>query len=153
MKIIKCLYNRKLFDFIIKRTCIIIKNNNFQKIIGFFDMKYYLIKNKLIIENYDKVDLIIKGNNINLLYNTITKYMNNLRYDIRMSDLIITNNKNIDFQCVICLENKNTDIIKLKCCNNILHYNCYLDYLKKNNNYSCPICRDKKCPICFGLNC
>ena len=49
--------------------------------------------------------------------------------------------------------NKNTDIIKLKCCNNILHYNCYLNYVKTIDDYRCPICRNDECPICFGLGC
>ena len=153
MEILKCLYNNQISDFIIKRTCIILKNNTFEKTLGFFDIRYFIYDNKLFIEDNYNTNLIISGNNIKLLYKTIKKYMSNLRYEIKLSDLIINNDKNIDFQCIICLENKNTDIIKLKCCNNILHYNCYLNYVKTIDDYRCPICRNDECPICFGLGC
>ena len=153
MNTFKCLYNNEICDFIVKRTSIVIQNDNITKIFGFFDIKYYLKEDKLIIESNNVPDLIIKGVNSQSLYKTISKYMSNLRYEIKLSDLIITNDKNIDFQCIICLENKNTDIIKLKCCNNILHYNCYLNYVKTIDDYRCPICRNDKCPICFGLGC
>jgi len=153
METLKCIYNNEISDFIIKRTCIKIKNNTFEKTLGFFDIRYFIYDNRLFIEdNYD-TNLIITGNNIKIIYKTISKYMSNLRYEIKLSDLIITNDKHIDFQCIICLENKNTDIIKLKCCNNILHYNCYLNYVKTIDDYRCPICRNDECPICFGLGC
>lgn len=153
METFKCLYNNEICDFIIKRTSIVIQNDNITKIFGFFDIKYYLKEDKLIIESNNVPALIIKGVNAQSLYKTINKYINNLRYEIKLSDLIISNDKNIDFQCMICLENKNTDIIKLKCCNNILHYNCYLNYVKTIDKYRCPICRNDECPICFGLDC
>ena len=153
METFKCLYNNEICDFIVKRTSIVIQNDNITKTFGFFDIKYYLKEDKLIIESNNVPDLIIKGVNSQSLYKTISKYMSNLRYEIKLSDLIITNDKNIDFRCIICLENKNTDIIKLKCCNNILHYNCYLNYVKTIDDYRCPICRNDECPICFGLGC
>tara|TARA_Y100000591_G_C21746239_1_gene652134 strand:- start:4 stop:465 length:462 start_codon:yes stop_codon:yes gene_type:complete len=153
MEILKCIYNNQISDFIVKRTCITIKNHTFEKTLGFFDIRYYIYDNKLFIEDNYNTNLIISGNNAKLLYKTIKKKMSNLRYEIKLSDLIINNDKNIDFQCIICLENKNTDIIKLKCCNNILHYNCYLNYVKTIDDYRCPICRNDECPICFGLGC
>jgi len=143
----KCIYNNEISDFIVKRTSVSIQNNNIKKIIGFFDLKYYLNQNKLIIESNNTIDLIISGNGIQSLYYTIKKYINNLNYEIKLSDLIIPNHKNIHFQCVICLENKNIDIIKLKCCDNIIHYDCYLSYVKIIDKYSCPICRNETCLI------
>ena len=153
MKTFTCLLNNKVHDFIIKRTCIIIKNLNYEKIIGFFDIKYYICNNNLIIKDNYHTNLIITGNNIHILHKTINKYMNNLRYDIRITDLIIDNIDNSDFQCIICLEHKNTNVIQLKCCNNMLHYCCYLDYLKNIDNYRCPICRNEECPVCLGNGC
>lgn len=153
METLKCIYNNQISYFIIKRTSITIKNDTFEKILGFFDIRYFIYDNRLFIEDNYNTNLIISGNNIKILYKTISKYINNLRYEIKLSDLIINNDKNIDFQCIICLENKNTDIIKLKCCNNILHYNCYLNYVKTIDDYRCPICRNDECPICFGLGC
>jgi hypothetical protein len=153
MDTFKCLINNQEYILNINRTSIIISNDNSKKILGFFDIRYFIYDNRLFIEdNYD-TNLIITGNNIKILYKTITKYISNLRYEIKISDLIVDNIKNTDFNCIICLEKKNTDIIKLKCCNNMLHYYCYLDYLKNIDDYRCPICRNEECPICFGLGC
>ena len=48
---------------------------------------------------------------------------------------------------------KNEDIVKLKCCNNLLHYKCYFNYLKNSKLYNCPLCRNKECPIYLGKGC
>ena len=73
MEILKCIYNNQISDFIVKRTCITIKNHTFEKTLGFFDIRYYIYDNKLFIEDNYNTNLIISGNNAKLLYKTIKK--------------------------------------------------------------------------------
>ena len=139
---------------IIHRTFIEIINSDKQIKIGFFDMMAcYIQANKLIIKTKYLDDILIIGNNKQLILNKISVNITNLKYDVKTSDLII--NTNEDFTCAICLEEnkKNNDIIKLKCCENLLHHKCFLDYLKNNILYKCPLCRNKECPLCLGNGC
>ena len=48
METLKCIYNNEISDFIIKRTCITIKNNTFEKTLGFFDIRYFIYDNRLL---------------------------------------------------------------------------------------------------------
>lgn len=148
--------NNNNIEIKINRTTIIIISS-IKHIISFFDLKYYNIENnKLCLYLYNNTKIYIKGNNIKNIYDKINEKIKNLNYDFKICDLIINNNNNIckDFICSICLDNnKNIDIVKLKCCNNYLHYKCYLEFLKSNKIMKCPLCRNTKCPICLGKGC
>lgn len=154
----ECNVNNIKYNIIIKRTSLTLINNNNKIIIGLFDIKNLEFKNnKLIIKSEYNSDIIILRNNLKKIYEEIQKIIQNLKYDIYINELIIDlfeNKKNLDnnFTCVICLKENisNENIIKLQCCNNLLHYKCYLNYIKSIEVYKCPLCRDTKCPICRG---
>lgn len=72
--------------------------------------------------------------------------------NIESIELIEMNN---NIYCCICLNtnvnNQNYDFVKMNCCNQQIHKNCFLDWIlypiKKNNNYDkkfhCIICKTK----------
>lgn len=140
---------------LVHRTSIEIINKQKNIKIGFLDIKSCsIINNKLVIKTDFMNDIIITSNTKKQIINKINTNLNHLRYDVKISDLIIDTDD--EFICVIFLEDntKNHDIVKLKCCNNLLHYNCYLNYLKTTTTkYKCPICRNIKCPLCLDKGC
>lgn len=150
----ECIINDINGKIIIYRTYIECIYNSRNIKIGFFDIILCnIIRYKLVIKTEYLNDIIITSNNKRKILNNILKNIANLKYDVKIGDLIIDNDE--IFTCTICLEEntKNQDIVKLKCCNNLLHYKCYIEYLKNTKLYNCPLCRNKECPICLGNGC
>ena len=150
----ECIINGIYGKIIIYRTYIKCIYNSINIKIGFFDIIVCnIINNKLVIKTEYFNDILITSNNKKKIFNNILINIGNLKYDMKISDLIV-DNKEI-FTCAICLEEntKQNEIVKLKCCNNLLHYKCYLEYLKNSKLYNCPLCRNIKCPICLGKGC
>ena len=49
-------------------------------------------------------------------------------------------------ECAICLENidiSKNNIIELDCCKQTIHISCIKAWINKNNNPTCPICRNE----------
>jgi hypothetical protein len=52
-------------------------------------------------------------------------------------------------ECPICLSVlENNDIITVSCCKQHMHAECYMEFLLKTDNYTCPLCRE---PINYRL--
>lgn len=51
---------------------------------------------------------------------------------------------NFDFICCICLDEDTVDLIKLECCQQLLHKSCFVSWIiSKGIDFYCPICRNK----------
>lgn len=58
-------------------------------------------------------------------------------YEINNSIISDTNNN----ECFICLEPyKNNTCLKIKCCNVVVHKNCFNEWCKTKNELLCPLC-------------
>lgn len=90
---------------------------------------YFYIKNNCFC-NRNNNDNNDNNNNRNI----IIVYYSDIFDEIK--DYI---NKDNDI-CVICLEELESNIIKLKVCNHILHKKCAIECIQ-NKIYTCPICR------------
>jgi hypothetical protein len=109
----------------------IYKNNNNYKNLYFFDI--------LIEKSNEDIDIIINDikNNINL-YNLKLHYCKS----------ILENIDNIQCNCTICIDNVNKNNICILNCGHYFCNDCIIKYInQKNDNYECPICRDK-----FSIN-
>ena len=151
---LKCKINNIKYNAVIKRTFIEFNNDNNTIKTSYFDMNIpIIINNSLIIEISCLPDLIITGNNIRKIYIGIKKAIYNLRIEFKIGELLTNKLVDEEWVCSICLENEDKDKIELRCCNNILHYDCYLNYLKCNKFFNCPLCRNNKCIVCLGKGC
>ena len=129
-----------------KRTYLLLDNITNKIKISYFDIINFVFNNHILILNMtinNKNEIIIKGSNIKKLYTHILHNINILNYDFEVYNLITDKNKIDKTQCCICLDETNNDtIIKLNCCKNTFHLNCFKTYIKSRVIYCCPICRD-----------
>ena len=114
--------------------------------VSYFDINNFVSNmNKLILNMNKQDNIIIKGSNLKNLYMHILHNITILNYDLEVYNLItnVDENKIDETHCSICLDETNNDtIIKLKCCKNTFHLNCFKTYMKSRVIYCCPICRD-----------
>ena len=129
-----------VYNLILYRTYLVFKNNCEEKKIGYFDIKNYKIQNNYLIitTKYNQI-YTFKHLDINTIYKKLNKYLINLKFDMTIGELIV-NNINYKWECMICMDyDKKDEIIKTRCCKNLFHLNCFLYYLKQNDNFNCPI--------------
>ena len=151
---LKCKINDIKYNAVIKRTFIEFNSNNDNIKVSYFDITPPKITNStLVIEITCLPDLIITGNNIIKIFNGINRAIYDLRIEFKIGELLTNKLVDNEWVCNICLDNENKNKIELRCCNNILHYDCYLDYLKSNKYSNCPLCRNNKCIVCLGKGC
>ena len=153
---ISCFINKEQYIADVRRTYLYLSNFDNEIKVSWFDIKEnYVRSNKLIIKQKPKPSMItIEGDNAIMLYNKMEKGITDLRYDIRIGNLVIDNKEivNNDWECTICLENhQQQDLIQLLCCKSIYHRECIHSYWKTNNKNKCPLCRNTKCPFCLDL--
>lgn len=78
----------------------------------------------------------------NILKKKYTKYRNRKKAIIVKDYLTFVDTKNIDDNCVICLESlKNKKISKMRC-GHIFHDTCIKEWLDSSSYQNCPICRN-----------
>lgn len=131
-----------------KRTYLLLDNITNTIKISYFDIINFVVNKNILILNMGinkKNEIIIKGSNVKNLYTYILHNITILNYDFEVYNLItnVDKSKNDETQCIICLDETNKDtIIKLNCCKNTFHLNCFKTYMKSRVIYCCPICRD-----------
>lgn len=124
------------------RTYILFSNVINEIKISYFDLINVIEYSRTLILNMNSNrKIIIKSDDIRNLYKNIQSCVNKLNCDLDIGNLL-TNEKQCN--CSICLDENNDDlVIKLNCCDNMFHLNCYTTYIKSRLDYSCPICRCK----------
>lgn len=150
--IISCFIDNDQYIANVRRTYLYLSNYDNELKVSWFDITQMNIKSNKLFINQNNIPslIIIEGNNIRVLYNTIHENIKKLRYDIQIGNLVIDNKdiSNSDWECSICLENhKHEDLIKLKCCNSIYHRSCIDKYWKTNSKIKCPLCGNNQCPF------
>ncbi|MBI96443.1 hypothetical protein CL656_04790 [bacterium] len=84
-----------------------------------------------------------KPNDVNEYY-SLEQNINTYRDKNKVWDPFKTNDKTdfyINDECFFCLEKKYTgECVKINCCNDIVHSECFIQWCLTNNKMLCPLC-------------
>ena len=134
-----------------RRNCI-----QYDIIISYFDIKrIHLYPNHVLCISqvhpayYKQIQINGSTHSVLSIYLELVKKMSQLNLNIRSGDLIDDQSLDDNSLCAVCMYgfSKRGDIVRLLCCRQPLHYDCFVK-LHSTNSFKCPLCRCENCPFC-----